>query len=125
MAFSFQSSNPPTNDRVDSDYVRWYTTFVESKNGAYSEFSQPLKPCTASDLEKFFPPIDSQTRKKVKKLVDDDLLFCFDSNNYKFELYGSWYSGLDYTALDIGLYSCASHLEGSNDTPQESFKTCV
>ena len=54
----------------------------------------------------------------------DGDLFCLDWTADEFQLHGSWYTGLDYAAVDIGLYPCGSLLQGRDGITHGAEEEC-
>ena len=66
------------NSKNDPNYVRWLFTYTANEDGeSVKEQAHFMHQCTDEDFSKFYPP-DTNAEKIIKKLKDQNALYCID-----------------------------------------------
>ena len=102
---AFQAATWLDGVRDDPYYVKWMATYWIFENGEYSTRSIPMRDCTDSDFEKFYPP-SKESKSQVDSFRNDGGLVCIDWQAAELELAGTWISGDSYTSLQVALVPC-------------------
>ena len=101
------ANNFYTGDKNDMRYFKWILDYSVFSAEGSKQYYYELHPCTEEDLDKFYEP-DTTSAEKIEKFKEQGGLFCFDWDSAALDLYGTWTSDVNYSAIDIKMMPCGT-----------------
>ena len=111
MAFALErhiSSEIIDDSKEDKRYFKWFAQYNEYKNGKKHRYEIPMKPCTESDYEEFYP-VDPGSKNRIEHLKSQNALVCLDTSEMDVKFRGTEMSGM-FNAIDVMVVPCAVKL---------------